>query len=75
MLDKPPDMERDECAALSVLRTLDANGHYVVVSCWKVTKDELELIQKTGRVWLMVWGQTMPPVALMGERPFDFVAE
>ena len=42
----------------------------VVVSCWKPTKDELAEISRTGRVWLTVCGDTMPPVHIQGSHPF-----
>ena len=71
ILDKPPDMDRQECDALNVWRGALPNGQPVVVSCWKVTKEELAAIQATGRVYLMVWGGTMPPVALLGSDPFE----
>jgi hypothetical protein len=52
------------------LRTVTSDEMPVVISCWKVTQEELEEIQRTGRVWLMVYGVTMPPVVLCGVRPF-----
>lgn len=62
VLDKPPQMTPDECEPLSVWRGLLTNGTPAVVSCWKPTKDELEEINKTGRIWLVVFGETMMPV-------------
>ncbi len=70
VLGKPEDMTVDECDALSVLRTQTTGGVPVVVSCWKLTKEELEEVNRTGRVWLTVLGITMPPVALDGAKPF-----
>jgi hypothetical protein len=70
VLGKPSDMTADDCEALSVLRTETVSGLPVVVSCWKLTQKELEEINRTGRVWLLVYGQTMPPVALDGSKPF-----
>lgn len=69
-LSKPVGMTADECQALSVWRGPTENGLPVVVSCWKPTAAEIEEIQRTGRIWLMVWGHTMPPVAVCGETPF-----
>lgn len=69
VLSKPEQMTSDQCAPLSVLRTETEDGFPVVVSCWKCTKDELEEINKTGRVWLMVYGVTMAPVAIAGNKP------
>lgn len=70
VLGKPPGMTADECEALSVWRGEYANGIPVVVSCWKLRKEELEEIVRTGRVWLTVLGQTMPPVAINVQSPF-----
>lgn len=69
-LDPPPGMSLDDCEALSVLRTQTAQGHPVVISCWKLTREELDEVGRTGRVWLLVYGQTMPPCALDGHQPF-----
>ena len=65
VLDKPGDMSYDECQALSVLRAKTDGG-----ACWKFTKEELDEINKTGRVWLMVYGLTMPPACVCGLKPF-----
>ncbi|MCY4431396.1 MAG: hypothetical protein OXC11_13525 [Rhodospirillales bacterium] len=39
------------------------------ISCWQLSEEELEEVQRTGKVWLWVWGQH-PPVAVTGECPF-----
>ncbi len=71
VLDRPPDMTADQCDPLSVLRTSTEQGMPVVVSCWKLTQEELaEIVRNGGRIWLTVYGQTMPPVSLSGQRPF-----
>lgn len=70
VLDKPPDMSYEECDPLSVWAGQSSDHIPLVVSCWKLTKDELEEFQKTGRVWLTVIGRTMPPVALTVKSPF-----
>lgn len=41
-----------------------------VISCWKPTQEEIDEIQRTGRVWLGVMGITMPPVYITGFSPF-----
>lgn len=68
-LDKPRNMERIDCEALSIKRA-EINGTPVVVSCWKMSAEELSELNKTGRVWLAVAGLTMPPVMMMGFSPF-----
>lgn len=69
VLSRPPDMTDEECDPLCVLHSNLPDQTPVVVSCWKVTKEELEEIQRTGRVWLIVVGHTMPPVILSGIKP------
>lgn len=71
ILSAPDGMTHDECDPLEVCRTQTPDGKTVVISCWKLTADELERINRTGRVWLMIWGQTMPPIAVLGESPFE----
>ena len=70
VLEKPPNMSVDDCEPLPVWRGLLTNGLPVTISCWKFTKEEMEEIQKTGRLWLMVLGEGMPPVHLNGISPF-----
>lgn len=69
VLGPPPGMTAEDCDVLSVWRGL-VNDHVTVISCWKPTTEEMEEIKRTGRVWLMVWGNTMPPVTLLGSSPF-----
>jgi hypothetical protein len=71
VLDTPKGMTPDNCEPLSVWRGPLDNGIPAVISCWKLTQNELEEINRTGRVWLLVMGSTMPPVALSGSRPFQ----
>ena len=70
VLNAPDGMTADECHPLSVWRGLIENGTPCVISCWKPTVQELEEINRTGRVWLMVMGQTMPPICPVGNNPF-----
>lgn len=70
VLDKPGDMSFEDCDPLNVWR--GSIGDFpVVLCCWKLTAEELEEIKRTGRVWLMLWGQTMPPATVLGECPFE----
>lgn len=70
MLDSPPGMAADDCEPLSIWRGRNADGVPVVISCWKPTDDEWTEMRRTGRVWVVVCGQTMPPIAPMGTSPF-----
>lgn len=71
VLGKPPGMTHEECSALSILRLQTQEGFPLVVSCWKLTAEELAEINKTGRVWLGIYGHTMPPAFVAGLKPFS----
>ena len=71
VLGPPPGMTEDQVYSLSVFRGKDESGTPLVVSCWKPTADELAEIIKTGRVWLVIHGETMPPAYLSGISPFS----
>ena len=77
-LGPPTGQMEEECSSLRVWRgTRPALfgtrtvGVPVVISCFKVTAEELVEIQRTGRVWLTVQGDTMAPVILEGKSPFN----
>lgn len=70
VLGPPQGMSEEECSSLFTLRSKDESGHPVVVSCWKPTRDELEALNAGRPLWLVVLGQTMPPVYLTTDRPF-----
>jgi hypothetical protein len=69
VLGRPEGMEDEECAPLCVMRYKTQAGP-VVLSCWKLTIDEVAELNRTGRIWLYVYGETMPPVALEASNPF-----
>lgn len=68
-LDAPPGMS-GMVEPLSVLRLIYPNGMPFVLSCFKVTPEELAEINRTGRIWLGIMGQTMPPAFVSGVKPF-----
>lgn len=45
--------------------------HTAFVSCWTPSEEELKEIQRTGKVWLWVFGQGHPPVSIEGFSPFE----
>lgn len=67
---KPANMTHDECEPLSVCFTQFDDGNPVIISCWKITAEEIEEFQRTGRIWLYIYGAGMPPVALSANNPF-----
>jgi hypothetical protein len=68
ILNPPEGMSPEECNVLSVCKGMIGDMP-VVISCWKCTKEELEEINRTGRVWLMIMGETMPPAHIQGIKP------
>lgn len=69
VLGPPKGKSEEEVHSLSVHKGMMGVSP-VVISCWKPTKEELEEINRTGRVWLVVCGNTMPPVMVEGISPF-----
>lgn len=69
VLNPPSGMEND-CESISAFIGKDVAGKDITISCWKLTKEEVEELLKTGRLWLIVSGNTMPPVALTGKNPW-----
>ena len=65
VLDKPSGMNRDQCGPLNVrIENLEPDNIPVVISCWKFTHEELEAVNRTGRLFVVVAGTTMPPILL-----------
>ena len=72
-LGRPQGMTDEECAPLSVFIGNDSAQNPVVISCWKLTDEELAEVIRTRRVWVIVHGNTMPPIAPVGISPFQKV--
>lgn len=70
VLQPPPGMTADECEPLSVWRGNDESGNPLVVSCWKPTAEEWAEMKRTGRIWVIIYGRTMPPIRPTGTYPF-----
>jgi hypothetical protein len=63
-------MTDDQCGPLAIARAVCPDGTPVLLSCWKLTREELDEINRTGRVWLGIIGRSMPPVLVSGCNPF-----
>lgn len=46
------------------------DGAKILISCWQPTPEELAEIQRTGRVWLLIFDEAHPVMHLAGESPF-----
>ena len=66
----PEDEAAGTVYALPVHRFRDLDGQHHVLSKWKLTEDELQEIARTGVVWFSCWGQTHPPMNILGHSPF-----
>lgn len=67
-LGPPPGLTEDQVHSLRVFKGHDQNGFFHVVSCWRVTPEEIEKIKETGRVWMISLGG-MAPVRLTADKP------
>jgi hypothetical protein len=70
LLDSPRGIPLDQCEPLPVYIGKEKE-HDVIISCFKLTREELDEVNRTGRVWLVVRGRIMPMVALDGISPFE----
>jgi len=73
--NKPENMTDEQCMALPVWRgfaSVDDSGEQFpqIISCWSLSKEDIEEIQKTGHIWLSVTGTMLPPVSVFTEDPF-----
>lgn len=71
VLNPPEGVSVEEVGVLSVCAGTDYNGGPVLVSCWKMTIEEMAEFKRSGRVWLTVQGEAMPPVLLDCVSPFE----
>jgi hypothetical protein len=70
LLHPPPGVSPEDCTPLPVCRCADPGGAPMLVSCWKLTAEEMAEVNRTARVWLLVRGDAHPPVSLSGNNPF-----
>jgi hypothetical protein len=73
---KPKEMTDEQCMSLPVWKgdTLidDAGKVYpCIISCWKLSKEDLDEIHRTGKIWLSINAEGMPPFMLFTEDPFE----
>jgi hypothetical protein len=66
VLGKPKSMTDEECVSLPAW----TNGN-MYISKWRLNKEELEMIQNTGEIYLQVTSAAHPPVCPMVECPFE----
>jgi hypothetical protein len=67
---KPDGMTDEECSDLPVWKGKSTDGIPLIISKWKLSKEDIEEINRTGELWLKIVGDTQPPVELTTEYPF-----
>lgn len=72
---KPEGWTDEQCSDLPVWHgqaPIDDKGNMspAIISCWKLSKEDMEEIQRTGVIWLSISSTGMPPVSLFTENPF-----
>lgn len=64
------------CNDLPVTKYIHENsGEAGVESCWELSPDEIKQIQETGKVYLYIQGEVIPPVLLTAESCIYFKEE
>lgn len=61
---KPATMTDEQCSSLEVMDGVDGMGVPFYVSCWQLSKEDIEAVNAGRPVWLKVCGIAHPPVAL-----------
>lgn len=73
IIKKPDSLSENECSSLFAhwqINELENEQKTVIItSCWKLSPEELEELQRTGCIYLQIMGG-MPPVSLFVENPF-----
>ena len=72
---KPDSMTDEQCMDLPVWQGKvphdeAGNTYPAFIACWRLSKEDLEEIQKTGVVWVSITGHCLPPHSLFTENPF-----
>jgi hypothetical protein len=61
-----PQGKEGEIGGMPIYRHPDG----LIVSCWKLSEEELEEVKRTGIVWLWVMGPDTYPLAMDGISPW-----
>lgn len=54
----------DNVDDLPITRLEFSDGTHGVESCWELSKEELERVKETGKVYFLAVGDTHPPILL-----------
>lgn len=70
ILDKPSNMTYEQCDPICVKHIVFQDGFPGVITCWKLTKEEVDELISTGRLWITIMGNVIPPISPTVEKPF-----
>lgn len=79
-LVKPEEMTEEQCLPLPTHHYEQVIGfdeeHQpikfpAIISCWKLTPEEHDEIQRTGIVWVNTLGETLAPFSVFTKNPFN----
>lgn len=70
-----PENQRDEVADLPIARVQFQDGTRAVESCWELSKEEIEEVKRTGRIYFVCMGDTHPPIVLRDKSLLDEALE
>ncbi len=70
ILKAPPGQE-NEVMDLPITRLNFDDGTRGVESCWKLSKEELDEVMRTGKVYFTCMGDTHPPILLTTKSLLD----
>lgn len=69
VFNPPEGVSEDEVYPVYAFKGQDSTGYPTVITCWQLSKEDLEEIQQTGVVWLGFMGG-LPPHYATVENPF-----
>jgi len=74
IIHKPKDMTDEQCLDLAVWKgqiIIDEEGNtcHGYISCWQLSKEDLEEIQRTGVIWQTILSNRLPPSSVQVEKP------
>lgn len=61
----------DNVDDLPITRLEFSDGTHGVESCWKLSKEELERVKETGKVYFLAVGDTHPPILLSAKSQLE----
>lgn len=68
---KAPKGQEDTVLDLPITRLKYQDGSQAVESCWQLSKEELEEINKSGKIYFVCMGRTHPPILLSSKSQLD----